>query len=183
MAEETKIKVAMGDAFGATLIGFAAFMIAFFLLEVYTSTEMMMGVSSAAGIGLALATVIVYLNENILGTMIFGPLAVFFYVLPQIALVDPLATGMLIMFVGVYLLLVALVSMMQPIKFVPLLLVVAFLALFIIGYWWYGGMASDTLKLAGGIFGVLLGILATYLGLAVTVFGMTGEPKLPLLIK
>jgi succinate-acetate transporter protein len=181
MSDETKIKVAMADAFGAILIGWIAFMMAFVFFDQYGLGFMVGGLSGIVGIALAVVTIMAFLNDNLLGTALFGPLAVFFYVFPTVIADAPEAVATMIIFVGIYLLLLGIISLAQPVKLVPVVLVVAAIALVLVGYWWVDG--GETLKTLSGVFLALLGVLATYLGLAIVANTVKGDMVLPLLVK
>ena len=180
MSDETKIKVAMADAFGVILIGWIAFMLAFVFLDQYGLGLVVGGLSGIVGIALAAVTIMAFLNDNLFGTALFGPLAVFFYVFPTVIADTPEAVSALILFVGVYLLVMGIISLAQPVRMVTIVLFVAAIALILVGYWWIDG--GETLKTLSGVFLALLGIFASYLGLAIVTNTIKGEMVLPLFV-
>jgi len=86
MAEESNVhvKVAMADVMALFVIAFFTFLVGGLGLGVFDSPALIAGIALPVGIMTIVATVIAYLNENLLGTAIFGPLAVFFIVFPAI---------------------------------------------------------------------------------------------------
>ncbi|MEI6796671.1 MAG: hypothetical protein WCK39_07385 [Methanomassiliicoccales archaeon] len=197
MAEDLNVhaKVAMADVFGCLLVGWVAFFVAAFGFKIIPGAGGFINVLFATGIGCAIVTYFMFKNENILGTAIFGPLCVSFiaYALAAWGVfgLAPLGNelGLLIGFVGLILLIDAILSLFQPVKMLSVVLFIAAIAYFILGYTLsvlYTQTPSqatvDSLLMMIGIFFALLCITATYLGTAVCAFVMKGKPILPLLI-
>lgn len=188
MAEERKIKLAMAEAFGCLLIAWIAFLVAMLGFEQITAGQTVLSVSLWVGVGLLIAAFVAFLNDNLLLTMIFGPLGVFFVAFPEFALAgilgqDPLNNGgMAVLFIGVILLLDALVAWMQPVKLLPIFLLVAALLFFFLGLWW-SDMGNDTYKSLYAIFALLTSIIGLYMAAAIGMLVLKGKPILPLLIK
>jgi hypothetical protein len=180
----------MADVFGCLLVGFVAFAVS------------MLGFNQGIGGGLAwillatgiccvIVTLEMFKNENILGTAIFGPLAVSFLAYALGAIYAGSALGqndlaIIIGFTGVVLLIDFVLSLLQPVKMLSVVLIVAAIAYFLLAYWLsltsHPAVASDGLRTAWAVFFILLSITATYLGAAVAAFVMKGKPILPLLI-
>jgi len=187
MAEErnTHVKLAMAEVFACFAIAWIAFVLAMFGLKIFDDTGTILVVSYWVGIGLLVATVVAYVNENNLLVAILGPLAIFFLAFPKIAEAgltsgDMAAGTYTVMFVGIILLVDALLSLMQPIKILPVLLFLAAALFFVVGMWWSD--MSDTNRMLVGVFGLLVFIVATYIGAAVLALTIKGKPIIPLLI-
>ncbi|HOQ26614.1 MAG TPA: hypothetical protein PLF76_07745, partial [Methanomassiliicoccaceae archaeon] len=86
MAEESNvhIKVAMADVMALFAIAFFTFLVGGLGLQVFDSVDLIASIAGPVGLLVLVATIVAYLNENLLGTAIFGPLAIFFLVFPFI---------------------------------------------------------------------------------------------------
>jgi hypothetical protein len=195
MAEENNVhvKVAMADVLGCFLIGVAAFLVSLLGFKQIGTTELPALFISVLylGVGFVIVTVMMFLNENMLGTAIFGTLAVdfiAFYFIAVGGLAGSNIAAYLTGFVGFLLLVYGLLSLLQPVKMLSLTLIIAFIAFECLAWWQtsFGHMALgsniDTQYTLVGVFFILLAICATYLGAAVAAFVMKGKPILPLLI-
>ena len=87
-------------------------------------------------------------------------------------------------FIGLLLWVMALVSLMQPVKILPVLLFIAGLAFMFLGMWFndFGHGNGDNLRAVVGVLWMLTGLIATYMAAAITMLVMKGKPVLPLLI-
>jgi hypothetical protein len=134
---------------------------------------------------LLLCTLVSFINENMLLTAVFGPLAFFFIAFPSFILAGPPAMYATI-FIGIVLLLDALVAFMQPVRILPILLLVAAILFFLLGAWQEGGGAkADTsdMRMLVGVFSLLTFILAMYIAAAIGILTIKGKMLLPLLVK
>jgi hypothetical protein len=192
MAEEMNVhtKVAMADVFGCLLVGFVAFAVSMLGFNQGVSLGGLGWILLATGICCVIVTLEMFKNENILGTAIFGPLAVSFLAYAFAGL-SASATGqndlaIIIGVTGFILLMDFVLSLLQPVKMLSVVLIVAAIAYFLLAYWLslttHPAVASDGLRTAWGVFFFLLSATATYLGVAVAAFVMKGKPILPLLI-
>ncbi len=184
MTEETSVhvKLAMADVLGCLLIAWVAFMVAMVGLEQAKLQDTLVAVSSGVGLGLIIVTVIAYLNENLLGTAIFGPLAFFFMAFPAMAGDTSAATtAMAIGFIGVVLILDGAVSLMQPVRLLPILLFIAGLGFLTLALYWNGG--DKAMLNLTGVLMLLTSLIAGYLGFAITAMVIKGKPVVPLFIK
>ncbi len=188
MAEERNmhIKLAMADVLGCFVIAWLAFLTAMFGFDQMTVGFGFMQITTWGGIVLLVVAVVAFFNENILGTMIFGSLGVFFAGFDQMLTLggpDEYANiGMVLLFLGVLFLVNTIVSLLQPVKFLPIVLLLAALLFFFLGLW-FGATTNDTYKTLFAVFAILESITALYLGAAVAVLVVKGKPLLPLLIK
>jgi len=188
MAEERNIhvKLGMAEGLGCVLVAYLTFMVAMLAFDQITTGlggSAILAVSYWVGIAFLIVTVVAFFNENYLMSCVFGILGVFTLAFPQIAADQTLMNGgMAVIFVGVVLLVLTIVSMVQPIRLVPIFLLMAALMFFFIGLWW-GDMANDTYKMLMGVFAFITMLLALYFVAAVGVLVIKGKPLLPLLIK
>jgi hypothetical protein len=193
MAEEINVhqKVAMADVFGCLTVGFVAFAVSMLGFNQGVGGAGLILVLLATGICCLIVTLEMFKNENILGTAIFGPLTVSFLAYSGAAtgFFGPLLQNelaIIIGFTGVVLLIDFVLSLLQPVKMLSVVLVIAGIAYMMLAYWLslttHPAVASDTLRTMWAVFFLLLSITATYLGTAVVAFVMKGKPILPLLI-
>ena len=200
MAEErnTHVKMAMAEVLGLYMIAFVGALVGSYGLKIFDGLGVIVAVSLYLGIGLLICTVVAFWNENLLLTGIFGVLGVFLVsfgpmvsgtlglgAFPTAVFGGDFASAMVYMIaVGVVLLVMALISWMQPVKLLPILLIVGGLAFIVLGLWWndFGAGHGDNLRMAVGALWLLTGLIATYLAAAITMLVMKGKPVLPLLI-
>jgi hypothetical protein len=192
MAEEqnTHIKVAMAEVLGLYIIAFVGALVGSYGLKVFDGLGVIINIALYLGIGLLICTIIAFWNENLLLTGIFGVLGVFLVsfssmVTGAMGTFGDFASAMVYMIVvGVLLLIMALVSWMQPVKILPVLLVVAGLAFIFLGLWFndFGAGNGENLRAIVGVLWLLVGLLATYMAAAITMLVMKGKPVLPLMI-
>ena len=192
MAEErnTHVKVAMAEVFGLYMIAFVGALVGSYGLGVFDGLGVIINVAMYLGLGLLVCTVIAFWNENLLLTGIFGVLGIFLLSFAQMvngamgAFGDFESAMIYMVFVGVLLLIMAGVSMAQPVKMLPLLLVVGGLAFILLGLWFndFGAGNGENLRMIVGVLWLLVGIISTYMAAAITVLVMKGKPVLPLMI-
>ena len=194
MAEErnTHVKMAMAEVLGLYMIALVGILVGSYGLKMFDGLDVIINVSLYLGIGLLICTFIAFWNENLLLTGIFGVLGIFLVsfqpmVMGAVSTVfggDPKAAMVYMVFVGVLLLVMALISMVQPVKILPVLLIVAGLAFIFLGMWFNDFTLGngDNLRMIVGVLWILTGILAMYIAAAITMLVMKGKPVLPLLI-
>lgn len=195
MADErnTHVKMAMAEVLGLYMIAFVGILVGSYGLKVFDGLDVIISLSLYLGIGLLICTFIAFLNENLLLTGIFGVLGIFlvsFSPMVSAAALTPVLGGdpktamVYMVFVGVLLLVMALVSWAQPVKILPVLLVVAGLAFIFLGMWFNDFTLGngDNLRMIVGVLWILVGLLATYMAAAITMLVMKGKPVLPLMI-
>jgi len=187
MAEErnTHVKMAMAEVFGLYMVAFVGALVGCYGLKVFDGLGVIINIAEYLGIGLLICTFIAFLNENLLLTGIFGVLGIFLVSFNAMLGGGDATSAMVYMVaVGIFLLIMALVSMMQPVKILPVLLVVGGLAFIFLGMW-YSDLThgnGENLRAIVGVLWLLTGIIATYMAAAITMLVMKGKPVLPLLI-
>ena len=194
MADERTIhvKLAMADALGCFLISWIAFMVAMIGFDQinFPNFTAVFTISNWVGIGLLIVAVVAFFNENTLGSAIFGVLGLFFIAFGQglsgipgdVFVGDTYPGTFAVGFVGLLLIVFGVVSLLQPVKLLPILLFVAGIGFFMVALWWQDQM-GDTYEMMMGVFMILTSFLALYIGMAVTMLTIKGKPVLPLLIK
>ena len=177
MADESNVhvKVAMADVLGLLVISMFTFGVAMFGLG-SDSFGMVGAIGFWVGVATLVAAIVAYLNENVLATAIFGPLAVFFF---TIVLVTGLDAAVLCMLIGIVVLIDALIAFAQPVKLLPILLLVAAIAFFVTALFYNG---SD-LKSAVGVLWMIYTLISWYMAAAIMLLVLKGKQILPLLIK
>jgi hypothetical protein len=188
MADERNVhmKVAMAEVLGLFMIALIGILVGCYGLNVFDGLGVIIGVSFYLGLGLLLCTVAAFYNENILLTGIFGILAIFLLGFEAMASGGDFDSGMVYMvFIGVLMLVLALISFAQPVKILPILLIVAGLAFIFLGLWFGNDLAKgkeDYRAIVGALW-LVVSLLATYMAAGITLLVMKGKQVLPLLIK
>ncbi len=190
MAEDRNVhvKLGMAEGLGCVLIAYLTFMVAMWGFEQVSPGPAILAVSYWCGIGFLIVTAVAFFNENYLMTCVFGILGVFTLLFPDFAGAtltggeSAANGGMAILFIGVVLLVLTIVSVAQPIRLLPIFLLVASLMFFFVGLWW-GDLANETYQMLTGVFALITMLLALYFVAAVGVLVLKGKPVLPLLIK
>jgi hypothetical protein len=193
MADEKNIhmKVAMAEVFGLYIIALIGILVGCYGLNVFDGLGVIIAVSLYLGLGLLLCTFVAFWNENLLLTGIFGVLAIFLLGF------GPMATGAMgamgdfdsamiyMVFIGVLLLVMGLISLAQPVKMLPILLIVAALAFIFLGLWFKNDLPNgkeDYRAIVGALW-LLAALISTYMAAAISLLVMKGKQVLPLLIK
>ena len=193
MADERNVhvKVAMAEVLGLFMIALIGILVGCYGLKVFNGLGVIIGVSFYLGLGLLLCTAAAFYNENILLTGIFGILAIFllgFKAMVEGALGsfgDYDSAMVFMVFIGVLMLVLALISFAQPVKILPVLLIVAGLAFIFLGLWFGNDLAKgkeDYRAIVGALW-LIVSLLATYMAAGITLLVMKGKQVLPLLIK
>ena len=88
-------------------------------------------------------------------------------------------------FIGILLLIMAAISMMQPVKMLPILLVFAGLAFIFLGIWFKEDLAAgkENYRAIVGVLWLIAGLISTYMAAAISLLVIKGKQVLPLLIK
>lgn len=180
----------MAEVLGLYIIAFVGALVGSYGLGVFDGLGVIINVAMYLGLGLLFCTVIAFLNENLLLTGIFGVLGIFLLSFAQMvngamgAFGDFESAMIYMVFVGVLLLIMAGVSMAQPVKMLPLLLIVGGFAFILLGLWFndFGAGNGENLRMIVGVLWILTGIIATYMAAAITMLVMKGKPVLPLMI-
>lgn len=181
-----KMKVAMPETLGLLLISFIALMVGLIALgigEAANQMEMVVFFLPYAAILLGIVTVFSYWNDNMFATALFGVLAVFFWGFPAVML-GAFATdaSLYVLFGAVFLLVMAFVSTAQPVRMVSGVILLAGLTFLFLSVWVYDGFVVDAIwGILVGIFGVLAGLLAMYVPVAILYNSMKGQNTFPLM--
>jgi succinate-acetate transporter protein len=184
MADESNVhvKVAMADVLGLLVISMFTFLVAGLGLKA-NDANVVIALAVPVGLLTAVAAVFAYLNENLLATAIFGPLAVFFLSFPAVATTASggVSVTMVLVLIGIIILVDALVSIYQPVKLLPILLFIAAIAFFVTAL--YYNDPSDGLLTGFGALWLIYSIISWYMAAAIMVLVLKGKAILPLLIK
>lgn len=182
MAEETNIhaKVAMADVAGLLTIGFFVFLVGCYGLKIMDTLDVVVAIAIPCGVVSLLVAYMMYLNENVLGTGIFAPLAIFFL---AVGVVPTSISGAMFMAVtGIIILVDFIVSLSQPVKILPVHLLIATLAFFVTAVF-YNDTTLDAARLGLGVLWMVLALLSFYMGAGIMLLVLKGKQVLPLLIK
>lgn len=193
MAEERNahVKLAMAEVLGLYMIALIGILVGCYGLKVFDGLGVIIAVSMYLGLGLLVCTFIAFYNENLLLTGIFGVLAVFLLGFGEMvggamgAFGDFKSAMIYMIFIGVLLLIMALVSWFQPVKILPILLAVAGIAFIMLGMWFndFGAGKGEDLRQVVGILWLLVGVLATYMAAMITLLVMGKPVAKALLVK
>jgi hypothetical protein len=189
MTEERNahVKLAMAEVLGLYLIALVGILVGGYGLKMFDGLGDIIELSLYLGLGLLLCTVVAFWNENLLLTGIFGVLAVFLLGFKAMvgANADFGSIELYCVFIGVLLLVMAIVSLAQAVKMLPILLIVAGLAFIFLGIWFKEDLAAgkENYRAIVGALWLLAGIIATYMAAAISLLVMKGKQVLPLIIK
>jgi hypothetical protein len=192
--ENVHLKVAMAEVLGLFLISLVAILVGMYGLEVvdgFAAIGTIGGIIPWIGAGLLLCTLVAFWNENILVTAAFGVFAIFCLSFNgMIGGVSGLGGSdneqamYYMIFVGIALAMIGLVSLAQPVKILPVFLFIAALAFIFLGLWYNGlaeGNADDYRTIVGALW-TIAALLALYMATAISFLVVKGKPVLPLLI-
>ncbi len=179
MADETNVhvKVAMAEVLGLISIAFFTITVGFFGIKAYDSLAVVVAVSVPCGLTILLAAYIGFLNENILVTAIFGLLGMFFLAIGSIP--ADVAGACAIGFIAVVFFVYTLISLAQPVKMLPVILVVAAVAFVVTALFYNDGSNRELM----GWLWIIVAAIAVYMAAAIMMLVLKGKQVLPLLIK
>ncbi len=183
MAEESNIhiKLAGAEVLGLFLISLITILVGMYGFEVIDSLGVILGVAWFVGLGLLLVTIVAYLNENVLLSAAVGLFAIFLLGFAAMATGgDATSCEIYCIFVGLSVLMIGLVSFAQPVKMLPIFLIVAALAFISLGLWFDMG---EDVRILVGIFWTIVSLMALYMATAIAFLTVKGKVVLPLLIK
>ncbi|WP_400207201.1 hypothetical protein [Candidatus Methanomassiliicoccus intestinalis] len=183
MSEETTVKfnLAFAEPLGCYTVSVVAFLVAMIGLGAMT-LDQGAGIFTAVAIIFLLGAFISYLNSNLLCTMVFGTLAVYFLGLNYGVSGEGIAY--LTIWAGLLFLVEGLIAYkVQPIRVLPILLFFTAAGFFVLGATFLPDVASDALNTAYGVLFMIVTLIALYLGSAVSLFLSEGKEVLPLLMK
>ena len=172
--------MAMVEPLGCLLIAWIAFQVGMAGFKSFAVTSpAVMSVMAIVGMGLILLAFLAFWQENLLATIIFGPLGVFFATFPSWGLAE--GGWAATMMIGIILLIAMVVSLLQPVRLLPVLLFFAFLLFVTLGAWL--NSPSDSMQSVWAAMATIVFLLALYIGTAVSLLVLKGKEVLPLLIK
>ncbi|MGD1060050.1 MAG: hypothetical protein ABR879_01155 [Methanomassiliicoccales archaeon] len=194
MAEERNLhmKLAGAEVFGLLMIAWITLIVAMYGFKAFDLTvgsNLAFVLTNALWVGAALllATLVSFLNENVILTAVFGVLAFFFIAWSQLpgAPIGVVPMYMAV-FVGIALLIATVLSLWQPVRLLPILLIVAAILFFVLGAWlndFPTNGENSNLRGIVGVFSILVFLIAVYMSIAIGALMVKGKPVLPLLIK
>jgi hypothetical protein len=183
------VKVAMADVLGLLVVSMFTMSVAAFGLGASKTIDMLTlvgAIGPIVGIAALIAAVFAYMNENLLGTAIFGPVAVFIWAIVLLPLSPAgfTSASMLCLIAGIVFLVDAIVSLAQPVKLLPILLIIGAIAFFVTALFYNSLLTGDWgMQSAVGVIWLIFSLLAIYMAVAIMVLVMKGKAMLPLLIK
>ena len=183
------VKVAMADVLGLLAISMFTMAVAAFGLGDKGDIKMLtlvQNIGPSVGIATLIAAVFAYMNENILATAIFGPLAVFFFTVSILPLgaAGFTSASMLCIVIGIIVLIDAIVSLAQPVKMLPILLFIGAIAFFVTALFYNSLLTNNwDYQMAVGAMWLIYSLVSFYMAAAIMILVMKGKPMLPLLIK
>jgi hypothetical protein len=192
MADERNahVKLAMAEVLGLYMIALVGILVGGYGLKAFNGLGDVIELSLYLGLGLLLCTIVAFWNENLLLTGIFGVLAVFLLGFKAMvggtgATVDYSSIELYCVFIGILLLIMAAISMMQPVKMLPILLLFAGLAFIFLGVWFKEDLAAgkENYRAIVGVLWLIAGLISTYMAAAISLLVIKGKQVLPLLIK
>ncbi len=189
MAEESNIhiKLAGAEVLGLFLVSLITIVVGMYGFEAYDDLGVILAVAGTVGLGLFLCTIVAYLNENVLVSAAFGLFSIFLLGFAGMAGAtfsptgDPcIAAEIYCIFVGLGVLLVGVVAFAQPVKILPIFLIIAALAFIFLGLWFDMG---EDVRVIVGILWTIVSLMALYMAAAIAFLTVKGKQVLPLLIK
>ena len=195
MAEQKEVNVCVksgicgSDALGSMLLGWIPFIMGLAFLDVFNLGAGVAALTFFGGVVMLVVTIIAFVKGNIFGTFAFGHIATFALAfpvmqwLPILGLAPPVSAteaGIFVLFVGLFMLVLAFLTMYTPVRQLTLVVTLGGIALSLVGL--SNLFPSDTINLVAGVFLVLLGFISTYTGTAITANTMTGRNALPMWI-
>jgi hypothetical protein len=183
MAEESNvhIKLAGAEVLGLFLVSLITILVGMYGLEATDDLSVILAVAWYVGLGLFLTTIIAFLNENILVAAALGLFAIFLMGFCDMACAgDATSSEIYCIFVGLGVLLVGVVSFAQPVKLLPIFLIVAALAFIFLGLWFDMG---EDVRIIVGILWTIVSLMALYMATAIAFLMVKGKQVLPLMIK
>lgn len=190
--ENVHVKVAMAEVLGLFLISIMAITVGMYGLEMFDDLGVILAIAPYVGAGMLLCTFIAFWNENILVSGAFGVFAIFLlaftpganaWIADFVGAQNGTAFQIFVIFCGLALLMVGLVSFAQPVKILPLFLIVAFIAFVLLGLWIGEKGPEEDYRTMVGVFWTIAALMALYMATAISFLVVKGKAVLPLLIK
>jgi succinate-acetate transporter protein len=190
---ETRIIVkdmtASPEALGAMLLGWLAILLSLSTLKIYALSGMVLATIFFAGFGFLLVAYMGWKKGSLFTLFAFGAIAVFAWsfaslmIMPRMGLSEPPTVNELASFMIVFASLVgvlAIITLKMPCRLLSITIFFASILFFLVGLQIYSG--NETLGTVAGWWGLFVGVLAMYLGSAITLNDAYGRMVVPLMI-
>lgn len=192
MSDEREVNVCVksgicgSDALGAMLLGWIPLIMGLAFFKVFNLGAAVAALTFFGGVVMLVVTIIAFVKGNIFGTFAFGHIATFALAfpvmqwLPILGLAPPVSAneaGIFVLFVGLFMFVLAFLTMYTPVRQLTLVVTLGGIALSLVGL--SNMFPSETINMAAGVFLIALGFISTYTGTAITANTMTGRNALP----
>ena len=191
---ETRVVVkdttASPEALGAMLLGWLAILLSLSSLKVYELSGMVLAMVFFAGFGFLLVAYMGWKKGSLFTLFAFGAIAIFAWsfaavmVMPRVGLSEPPTVNELASFMIIFASLVgvlSLITLKMPCRLLTITIFFASILFFLVGLNIYTG--NETLALVSGWWGMFVGVMAMYLGSAITLNDAYGRMVAPLMIR
>lgn len=185
MAHEVRLKVASPELLGMALLSYVSLMLGLVCLGVGgdpVDMEMISAFFPYAGALLFLVTAFSFLSEDLFSTILFGIMALVCMGMPSVlSATSSGRLGIFLLFGGLFLLNLTLMSLSRPTRLFSLSLCLLALTLISLGIWaWQGFVEWTIFGNLAGTFGFLAGLLLFYLPAAIIYNEARGHKALPI---
>ena len=191
---ETRVVVkdttASPEALGAMLLGWLAILLSLSSLKVYELSGMVLSMVFFAGFGFILVAYMGWKKGSLFTLFAFGAIAIFAWsfasimIMPRVGLSEPPTVNELASFMIIFASLVgvlSLITLKMPCRLLTITIFFASILFFLVGLNIYTG--NETLALVSGWWGMFVGVLAMYLGSAITLNDAYGRMVAPLMVR
>jgi succinate-acetate transporter protein len=191
---ETRVVVkdmtASPEALGAMLLGWLAILLSLSSLKVYALSGMVLAMVFFAGFGFLLVAYMGWKKGSLFTLFAFGAIAIFAWsfaalmIMPRIGLSEPPTVNELASFMIIFASLVgvlALITLKMPCRLLTITIFFASILFFLVGFQIYTG--NETIASISGWWGMFVGVMAMYLGSAITLNDAYGRMVAPLMIR
>lgn len=190
---ETRVMIkdmtASPEALGAMLLGWLAILLSLSTLEVYPLSGMVLATIFFAGFGFLIVAYMGWKKGSLFTLFAFGAIAVFAWsfaasmIMPRVGLSEPPTVNELSSFMIIFASLVgvlAMITLKMACRLLSITILCASILFFLVGLNIYYG--DETLNLVTGWWGMFVGVMAMYLGSAITLNDAYGRQVAPLMI-
>lgn len=191
---ETRVVVkdmtASPEALGAMLLGWLAILLSLSSLKVFALSGMVLAMVFFAGFGFLLVAYMGWKKGSLFTLFAFGAIAIFSWsfaalmIMPRVGLSEPPTVNELASFMIIFASLVgvlALITVKMPCRLLTVTVFFASILFFLVGFQIY--TQNETVAMVSGWWGLLVGVLAMYLGSAMTLNDTYGRMAAPLMIR
>ena len=172
------------------LLGWLAILLSLSSLKVYELSGMVLAMVFFAGFGFLLVAYMGWKKGSLFTLFAFGAIAIFAWsfaavmVMPRVGLSEPPTVNELASFMIIFASLVgvlSLITLKMPCRLLTITIFFASILFFLVGLNIYTG--NETLALVSGWWGMFVGVMAMYLGSAITLNDAYGRMVAPLMIR